>query len=204
MTRRFLLMQPSWPKTWCVIAILAGLASAAAGSEVSLVVPNGYANAEAAGTGGWPQRIRAQYIYQSDQFGALPGCGGYLTTLRWRPDGAAMGDPLSWSLDELTISASATGRAPNDMDLTFANNIDANRPLQVVRATAEWQGGTQNADADGQPGGPKAFDIEFSLDTPFYYNPADGNLLLDIVGVAPARHLFPLIALPMATSCRPG
>ena len=67
-----------------------------------------------------------------------------------------------------------TAQAPQTMQLRFEDNITG--AAVVVREMAPWQGGTQNL---GPPEGPKHFDINFALDTPFYYNPADGNLLLE-------------------------
>jgi len=157
-----------------MIALLAGLVGAAHAAEIKLVVPADLATAEGASSAAWPPVVRAQYIYAANQFAALPGGGGYLTSIRWRPDGATIGDPPDWSVDELTITASVTAQAPETMSMEFADNITG--PATIVRATAPWQGGTQNL---GPAGGPKAFDIDFVLDTPFRYNPAEGNLLLE-------------------------
>jgi hypothetical protein len=166
-----------WPRVLSLIALFFGLAVVARSEPIQLVVPDGYVNLEASASGGWPERLRAQYIYRSDQFAGLPDGGAYVTAISFRPDGST-GLPAQWSTNELTISATVTNAEPASMSGTFAENVPASNPLTVIRATAPWQGGTQNL---GPAGGPKAFDIDFALDTPLLYNPADGNLLLEFV-----------------------
>jgi len=151
----------------------------ASGAPIAFVVPNDLATMEGASAASWPETVHAQYIYAASQFAALPG-GGYITGIRWRPDNATT-SPAIWSVDALTIAASVTKQAPDGpMSLTYADNVTG--VLTVVRATAPWEGGTENVDADGIPGGPRKFDIVFDFDVPFRYNPEEGNLLLDISG----------------------
>lgn len=162
-----------------LVGFLSGVANVSLAEFTTMVIPNEYAHAEAFGSAGWPARVRAQYIYSAELFAALPDGGAYLTSFRWRPDGETF-FAADWLLDELTISAAATAQTPSNMSLLYSDNITG--PVTVVRATAPWQGGTQNL---GEYGGPKAFDVEFVLDAPYRYDPADGNLLLDMVARGP-------------------
>ncbi len=168
-----------WVSVFCTACVVVLTPKTAQGSELPLVVPNALATTEGVGAGGWPERLRAQYIYSGNQFGGLPEAGGFLTTIRFRPDGATL-FPANWSTDELAISASVTMTAPAAMSANFDANITA--PVTLVRENSPWQGGTQNL---GPIGGPKVFDIEFVLDTPFHYNPMDGNLMLDFLAQGP-------------------
>lgn len=195
MTQRFFRRRPFWPHALPAIVVFAALSGGARCELMQLVVPNSYSDAEAVAYGAWPDRVRAQYIYRADQFDALPDGGAYLTSIRWRPDGATAGDPPDWFDDDLTIAAAVTTTAPDNMSYVFGDNFAGQ--LTTVRESGPWQGGTENRDADGQPGGPKAFDIEFVLDSPFRYNPAEGNLLLEIFGQGPQS--APLLIDRLAT-----
>jgi hypothetical protein len=175
MTRRSLRVRPTGLLVVSIVCLLVGMVDVSRGGSIAIVVPNAYANAEAPY---WAETellsdLRCQLIYAADQFGDLPALGGYLTSFRWRPDSATP-SPADLSINELTWRASVTYVAPDNMSLCFDYNITG--PVTVVRAPAPWQGHTDN---EGSAGGPKEFDIEFVLDTPYHYIPAEGNLLLD-------------------------
>jgi hypothetical protein len=115
--------------------------------------------------------FRFQQIYAASEFPALSDGTNLLTKLSWRPDGSAA--PYSWYADRLTIQASVTNVSPAGMSLTFADNITG--PETTVY-DGIWDHSTQSL---GPPGGPKEFDLPDVFDTPFPYDPAEGNLLLD-------------------------
>lgn len=173
-----------WFRVLAGMTLVAGLDNVVRAEPMQLVLPSAYAANEAAGSAAWPQRLRYQNIYQSDLFDALPEGGGYLTNIRYRPDGLAFYSG-EWSADELTISAAVTAQSPGDLhdNSTFGTNVTK------VRATAPWQGGTQSV---GPFGGPMEFDLEFLLDTPFRYNPAEGNLLIEFITQGPGLAPFSL------------
>jgi hypothetical protein len=115
--------------------------------------------------------FRFQQIYAASEFSALSEGNNLLTKLSWRPDGGAA--PYSWYADRFTIQASVTDVSPAGMSLTFADNITG--PETTVY-DGIWDHSTQSL---GPPGSPKEFDLPDVFDTPFPYDPANGNLLLD-------------------------
>jgi hypothetical protein len=73
----------------------------------------------------------------------------------------------------MRIYASTTSRSVAGLSTTFANNIGTNNTL-VFDGTMTLA--TENLPG---PGNTRQFDIVYPLTTPFLYDPAAGNLLLD-------------------------
>jgi hypothetical protein len=78
-------------------------------------------------------------------------------------------------LPNVQINLSTTPKVPDSLDLTFANNVGPDD-------TIVHSGPLPLSSADG--GNPAPFDIVIPLTTPFWYNPAAGNLLLDVRNIA--------------------
>jgi hypothetical protein len=74
----------------------------------------------------------------------------------------------------LLIYASTTTRSVAGLSATFAENIGADNTL-VFSGTLNWATGNLPG-----PGNTRQFDVVFPFTTPFLYDPAAGNLLLDI------------------------
>jgi MYXO-CTERM domain-containing protein len=72
----------------------------------------------------------------------------------------------------LTISLGNTTANPANPSITFANNETS--PLTTVFS------GTAVASLTNNPGS-GLFDLQFTLTTPFVFNPTNGNLLLDVM-----------------------
>jgi hypothetical protein len=181
MTRRFLRVQPTWLLFSSIACLLLGMASVTRGAPIVIVVPNAYAEQEAPGMAGAPVNIRAMYIFAANQFAGLPPGGAYLASFRWRPDHGVL-QPADFSVAQLTWRASVTNVPPDGMSLCFDQNVPDTRPLTVVLDAVNWKGHTDNL---GPPEGPRVFDVEFVLDTPYHYDPDDAeepNLLLDAKG----------------------
>src|SRR5262249_15606522 len=73
------------------------------------------------------------------------------------------------------IDLSTTQHASDNLDPTFAVNVGADDVTVYPESPL-----TLSSAATGPSQGPKAFDIVIHLATPFTYNPANGNPLLDI------------------------
>jgi hypothetical protein len=76
------------------------------------------------------------------------------------------------------IDLSTTAAAPDALSTTFASTVGLDNTIVFGGA-----GGAPLALSSaftGPAGGTKAFDIVINLTTPFHYNPALGNLLLDV------------------------
>jgi len=111
-----------------------------------------------------------QNVYSSALFPA----GQVLTIreLRFRPS-AIFGSAFSATIADLQINLSTTDAAVGGLSATFADNVGADD--EVV-----FNGSVDVSSAfTGPSGGPKDFDIVIQLSTPFSYDPALGNLLID-------------------------
>lgn len=151
----------------------AGLGDLAQASTV--VVPGFDASTEGNGGNSYPfgsgfSSQRYQQVYGASAFsdGLL-----MITQIAFRPD-ATLGSAFTATLPNIQIDLSTTSAAVDLLSTTFANNVGAND-------TVVYSGSlTLSSAFTGPAGGPKAFDIVINLTTPFLYNPAAGNLLLDV------------------------
>ena len=139
-----------------------------------VVVPNAQATNDGNGSGttvsGGPTSVRAMRIFDASQFAAVSG-PSLLTQFAWRPDmNLGQSGPRFVTLQ---IYASTTTRSVDGLSMTFADNLGADNTL-VFNGTLTWS----TANLPG-PGNTRQFDIVFPLTTPFLYDPAAGNLLLD-------------------------
>lgn len=144
-------------------------------------MPNNLATIEAGNNNAFPFDIAAsslssqryQQVYSAGQFAAVPG-GGYITQIIFRPDTGSHGSAFSSTLGSMTIQLSTTTAGPDGLNTTFANNIGTNA------VTVYYGSLPLNSACTGPANGPKDFDIAINLKTPFFYNPAQGNLLMDV------------------------
>lgn len=142
----------------------------------TIVSPNSAATVEGNTNNAFPfhynSSARYQQVYAASEFSGLNGVEE-ITQIAFRPDALA-GSSFSTSFANLQFDLSTTSKAVNGLDGMFANNVGADDT--VVRSGAI----TLSSAFTGPAGGPKDFDILIPLTTPFIYNPANGNLLLDI------------------------
>lgn len=150
----------------------------AAPVHANLVVPGALAGVEGNLNNSFPFNIgdfgqatqRYQQVYAAAEFGATPLL---ITGMAFRPDmfvGAAFGPTI---LSSVSISLSTTAAAVDALSTTFANNIGAD--VTLVRS------GPLTLSSADTGAGPRDFDIVITFTTPFSYNPALGNLLLDVL-----------------------
>lgn len=105
-----------------------------------------------------------QIVYNASGFGSGPIT---IAAVSFRSLGEFLGSDISVS--NTTIRLSTTAATENTLSPTFANNLGGN--------TAVVYSGALNIDSSGTP----VFDVTINLQTPFVYNPGQGNLLLDVV-----------------------
>ena len=162
------------------LLLLSGIRCAQA-AEISVVSPHQYADSEAPDrTGGdHPEAARHQGIAHRSEFDALPVGGAWLTEIRYRPDGVVPVGEVS-SFGRVQFSLSVTQVDPLDISFTFADNITG---TPVVVYNAAWSSTVINPDPPGAETRP--FDFRIPLETPYFYNPAEGNLLYDIIREMP-------------------
>ena len=139
-----------------------------------VVVPNSLATDDGNGFGTsttGPASVRWLHIHDASEFGTLSG-PSFLTQFAYRPDTIpGQSGPRSLTL---RIYASTTSRTVAGISTTFAENPGTNNTLvfdgKVNVTTGNLPG----------PGNTRQFDYVFPFTTPFLYNPAAGNLALDL------------------------
>ena len=150
---------------------------------VSIVVPNDCANVE--GNEGnylpfhseeWTNHMRYQQVYEASQFGVLSQ-PARITHIAFRPDQWG-GDAFASTIQDIQINLSTTSGAPDNLSLTFADNVG-------VDNTVVYSGSLSLSSSD-TGGPPRDFDIIIPLQYPFLYDPGAGNMLLDIRIFTPA------------------
>src|SRR5713226_7983258 len=158
--------------------LLLGAINPAHAIEPTVVVPNSARTTEGNSNNGYPFDLgqtgltsqRYQQVYAASQFGG----GGLITQIVFRPDAIA-GQAFTSTLPDIQIDLSTTSAADDALSSTYADNVGADDTVVFVRGPL-----TLSSAFTGPPDGPKDFDIIITLTTPFFYNPALGNLLLDV------------------------
>ena len=138
-----------------------------------LVTPNNMATSDATlGSG----MLRAATYREQSIYGAVhfpSDIALVITELRFRPDRSS-GNAFSTTIENIQVNLSTTTRNPDGLSFTFANNVG---PDDTVVFSGPL---TCSSRFNGPPSGPKEFDIVIPLTTPFLYDPAAGNLLLEV------------------------
>lgn len=156
-----------------------GMINPADAIGLTITTPNRLAPIEGGVNNGFPFNIdafnppaqRYQQVFAASEFSMLTSAG-YVTHIRFRPD-AQFGDAFLSTLPNVQIDLSTTSKAPDQLSTTFLDNIGADR-------TTVYRGSLILSSANtGLPQAPRNFDIAIALQ-PFLYNPASGNLLLDV------------------------
>lgn len=116
--------------------------------------------------------VRYQQVYAASAFSNLPPGGALLTRIFFRAD---CGSSRVFTVTNLQVNLSTTSRGPDDLSSNFVENIGSDDT--VVFSSKPWftpgSGGCT-------PTVPIGFQKDIVLDLPFFYNPARGNLLLDL------------------------
>ncbi len=157
------------------------------GQELTIVYPSAYENVE--GPEGFstvdehPNGGRFQLVYSaSDSLLTVPNSHRYLTGIRWRPD-RSLSEPLSLPWTHLEARVSATSKDPTNLSWEFAENIGADETL-IYNGPI-----TLTTSNSGPAEGPREFDYVLDFETPYYYDPNAGNLLIDFTMRGPATGL---------------
>ena len=157
--------------------LLAAFLGACATTELRaqvVVVPNTLATNDGNGSATAPSGhapVRWLDIYDASQFGALSG-PSFLTQFAYRPDMIlGQSGPRAWTL---RLHASTTRRSVAGISTTFADNLGTNNTL-VFDGTVNVTTGNLPG-----PGNTRQFDYVVPFTTPFLYDPAAGNLVLDL------------------------
>jgi hypothetical protein len=182
------MMRETWRLFW-ITALTAWAVTATSPARADMViVPSDLAAMEGNSSTSLPFNIaaagfssqRLQQIYQQNLLPAFPlqFPSGILviTQIAFRPD-ATLGSAFSTTLPSIRIDLSTTTRTQANLS-NFATNTGADDTIVFGGATGAPL--TLSSAFTGPASGPKDFDIVINLTTPFIYNPANGNLLLDV------------------------
>ena len=174
-----------------LLVVVAGALAPFAGAGV--VAPNGDATTEGNSNNVWPfsagwfgtnSTSRDQQVYNASQFGAS-GSTLNIGAIAFRFDSAVNPQTETDFFPNIEIDLSTTVVSADHMSTAFGKNIGADD-------TVVYSGPlTLTGTALGQS--PNPFNLIINLQTPFLYNTARGNLLLDIKINAPGS--FPISAL---------
>jgi hypothetical protein len=174
-----------------------------------LVVPNAQAtttgNDSSGNLAGGPMDVIFQEDFGRGQFSSVPG-SLLITSFAWRIKPGT--GSIAFSDTSLSVHISTSQFAPNSnggntlITPTFADNIGPDNALVLAS-------GPGTLFSPGCTGvGPCPFDIVFTLNTPFLYNPSKGFLLVDfrangLIGVGTGQFdvegLFPPGGGPVAS-----
>lgn len=150
-----------------------------------LVVPNDWTSAFGDTGNLFPlfssSPVRYQQVYHASQFSHLQNGGGLISRIAFRGHGP--GVPFTATIPQLQVNLSTTSKMPDGLSSTFAENIGAD-DMQV------FSGPVQATVTFGSD--PANFEVVVNFTTPFFYNPNNGNLLVDIRNVQGAAEVPPL------------
>ena len=160
-----------------VFLAMVTLVSVAKKASADLVVPSAQATTPGNYNNGLPffaaqigfSSSRVQQVYSSNEFSSF-GSGTFITALAFRDysDNGSFAD----TDPSLTVFLGATSKAVDGLSTTYSDNITG--PLQLVYVGAWSTSGSFPAS------GPRPFNIVLTLQTPYFYNPSNGNLLFDV------------------------
>jgi hypothetical protein len=157
--------------------LLGNTCAAFAQGTFQIVVPNNLANVEGNSSASDPfnsSSFRFQQVFDASQFAIPPGASGRINGISFRIDGAATMNMLlffggsSWTF-------STTQRSPDSLSPVFADNPGAD-------AVTVFNGAFSFSGNPPQPGMPGEFNPTMAATSEFWYQPSQGNLLLDIAG----------------------
>lgn len=103
------------------------------------------------------------------QFGDLPPGKHLLTQISTRPD-AAVDSPITTTISDYHIRLSTT--TVDTLSTTYADNVGSDETIVLFD-------GSQTSSIAVGPSGVKDFDYVTNLEEPFFYDPSQGNLLVE-------------------------
>lgn len=121
-----------------------------------------------------PFAIRYQQVYAASNFlSVLPTTASQIYSVEFRVD-AFRGFDFDAIITNIQVDLSTTTRNPDELSPVFDENVGSDRRTLIASTSYHLQGS-----GGGGSIGPWGIRFWF-LDNPFYYDAAQGNLLLDI------------------------
>jgi PEP-CTERM motif len=162
-----------------LIASLVVCGLAASAQAQTLVAPGNLTSTEGDSNNGFPFNIqvqslssqRYQQVYDASLFSSLPAGGVEITGIAFRVDDS-FGNSFSSTLPDIQLDLSTTSAGESTLSTTFASNVGGDDKIVFAAGPLSLSG------TGG--GSPNPFDVIINFSQPFAYNPANGNLLLDV------------------------
>lgn len=166
-----------------LVVLAASLGAAPAARAATIVAPGGNTSVNGGQGNIFPfdiaslslPSLRYQQVYGAADFTLLNPGGGMITQILFRPASAAF---TASTLPAIRIDLSTTTASEATLNSVFASNVGLDNTTVFGAATGSSL--TLSSAYTAGPGNTKAFDIVINLTTPFFYNPALGNLLMDV------------------------
>jgi hypothetical protein len=111
---------------------------------------------------------RYQQVYGASAFSAISQ-GGLITALGFNLSSV---QSIGGTLADIQIDFSTTSKPVDGLSTTFSANVGADDAIAYTRGVLPI--------VPNNPGAPPGFGVLIPLDRPFLYNPAAGNLLMDV------------------------
>ena len=136
------------------------------------------------------ESMRYQQVYGGARFAEINPKGVMITEIGWRIN-PLMTDGLISEQPNFQVSLSTTARNPDELSTVFAENIGSDETVVFGPSGTFW------------PDEDHTFSYGIVLDSPFFYDPSKGNLLLDVRNFEaeepelplPKYYMQPVIAL---------
>ena len=156
-----------------VFVALICLASACLSSAVELVVPNTLAEGGTNTYPFWFTPCHYQQSYDASHFSLLGTNGGFITSVAFRGGGNTTSFVYAMTVSLSTSPAPTNAASSNLLHAAFADNTG---PDKTVVFSSSWE-------MRVFPPRDNLLQFQFVIpfSRPFFYNPTNGNLLLDIV-----------------------
>ena len=157
----------------CLVLLAMIGASATRGENILFTVPEGFYFSEGNDGSRLPFAylgpVRYQQVFDASDFGTLPPGGAYLTRIFLQVNCPSCN--CGWLVTNLQVTVSTTSKAPDGLSPIFSENVGSDETIVFGPRNYNPPGGGSCATfLHGQ---------EINVDTPFFYNPALGNLLIE-------------------------
>ncbi len=165
----------------CELAVLVAVtvslihmeAGVSIGQELTVVVPSHLENREGNDSSGVSTAgFRRQHIYLASGFDTVPEGGAWLVGHAYRAD-ASQSEEVPTSFNDVKVTLSTTNLST--ISPNFGINLGESS-VTVLEGSVDL-----NYPISGPAGGPNPFGDEYAYTTPFFYDPSQGNLIVEIV-----------------------
>jgi hypothetical protein len=153
------------------LAIVAATGTRAFGHEIQVVSPSAVANLEGnRSVTPAPGTLRIQFLYPASDFAGLPESHRLIAAFNYRAD-RTQTQPVDYTFPNDQVWMSTTDK--DSLTRVFDDNHGPNKTLVHDGTMSFPVLGT------GPPQGPRDFADGTRLQTPFFYDPSQGNLLVE-------------------------